>query len=111
MTGSPRTTAPKGPQVVHESRVLPRRQLDGREERERERAVPLSLLDATTANFGLTSAIWLLERPSISLPSAHLAEHLRTPIPTIFLYIREASDVNDISTSDLIKNDEGTLDA
>jgi hypothetical protein len=80
MTGSPRTTAPKGPHVVHESRVLPRRQLDGGEER--ERAVPLSLLDATTANFGLTSAIWLLERPSISLPSAHLAENLRKSLST-----------------------------
>ena len=31
-----------------------------------ERAVPLSLLDATTSNFGLTSAIWLFSSPATS---------------------------------------------
>jgi hypothetical protein len=71
--------------VVHESRVLPCRQQDG--QRETERAVPLSLLDATTANFGLTSAIWLLERPSISLFSDRLADHLETALAkTLFAY-------------------------
>jgi hypothetical protein len=61
---------------VHQRRVLPRRQPDS----EGERAVPLSLLDATTANFGLTSAIWLLERPSVSLPSDGLAQNLETAL-------------------------------
>lgn len=47
-----------------------------------EQAVPLSLLDATTAKFGLTSAIWLLECPTASLASAGLADHLRTSLST-----------------------------
>lgn len=47
-----------------------------------EQAVPLSLLDATTAKFGLTSAIWLLERPRVSLASADLADHLRAALST-----------------------------
>lgn len=73
---STHTTPPERPQVVRESRVLPCRRSNG------ERAVPLSLLDATTANFGLTSAIWLWERPLISLPSGGLAHHLRTSLST-----------------------------
>jgi len=32
-----------------------------------ERLVALSLLDATTANFSFTSALWLLERPADKL--------------------------------------------
>jgi hypothetical protein len=67
------------PHVMHESRVRPCRQPDSERQ---ERAVPLSLLDATTANFGLTSAIWLLERPSISLPADRLTQHLRTSLST-----------------------------
>jgi hypothetical protein len=39
-----------------------------------ERAIPLSLLDATTANFALTSAIWCFERPR---PESELVGHLR----------------------------------
>jgi hypothetical protein len=70
----------EGLQIVHESRVFPRQHLNG--ERAGERAVPLSLLDATTANFGLTSAIWLLERPSISLPADPLTQHLRISLAT-----------------------------
>jgi hypothetical protein len=64
------------PHNVHECRLFPRRQPGS------ERAVPLSLLDVTTANFGLTSAIWLLERPCISLPSDGLAHHLRSSLST-----------------------------
>lgn len=66
--------SPTGPHVVRTSRVLPRKQVCD------ERAVPLSLLDATTARFGLTSAIWLLERPTVSLQSDDLADHLRTAL-------------------------------
>jgi hypothetical protein len=44
--------------------------------------VPLSLLDATTAKFGLSSAIWLLERPTSSLASVDLAKHLCTALST-----------------------------
>lgn len=64
------------PHVVHVCRVLPHRQPGS------EQAIPLSLLDATTANFGLTSAIWLLERPCISLPSGGLAHHFRSSLST-----------------------------
>lgn len=63
-----------GPHRVQASRVLPAQHATG------EHAVPLSLLDATTAKFGLTSAIWLLERPSIPLASNALAEHLRAAL-------------------------------
>jgi hypothetical protein len=62
------------PQVVRVSRLSP--QQVGR----REIAVPLSLLDATTAKFGLTSALWLLERPTVSLASADLVDTLRTAL-------------------------------
>ncbi|KAF1837683.1 transferase family protein [Decorospora gaudefroyi] len=65
-----------GPSIARKSRVLPHQPTS------RECALPLSLLDATTANFGLTSAIWLLERPTISLASADLANHLRTALST-----------------------------
>jgi hypothetical protein len=62
------------PQVVRVSRLSPQ-QLG-----HRERAVPLSLLDATTAKFGLTNAIWLLECPTVSLTSADLVDNLRTAL-------------------------------
>lgn len=63
-----------GPQIVRKNRVLPHQPTD------RECVVPLSLLDATTAKFALTSAIWLLERPSLSLESIELGDHLRTAL-------------------------------
>ena len=65
-------TSPISPHVLRTSRVLPQKQAD------HERAVPLSLLDATTAKFGLTNAIWLLERPTVQ--SADLSDHLRTAL-------------------------------
>lgn len=66
-----------GPHRVRASRVLPVQQANG------EHAVPLSLLDATTAKFGLTSAIWLLKCPSIPLASDSLAGHLRAALGKI----------------------------
>jgi hypothetical protein len=59
------------PCLVQKDRILPQKP------RGLESVIPLSLLDATTANFGLTSAIWLLERPAISLASTTLHNHLR----------------------------------
>lgn len=47
-----------------------------------ERVVPLSLLDATTANFGLTQAIWLFERPQNVPWGFNLAQHLRESLRT-----------------------------
>ncbi|KAB5566343.1 transferase [Coniochaeta sp. 2T2.1] len=47
-----------------------------------ERAVHLSLLDATTANFGLTQAIWLFEQPQQVPKGFDLAEHLKQSLQT-----------------------------
>lgn len=48
-----------------------------------ERAIPLSLLDATTARFALTNAIWLFEHPSVPiLTDGKLAAHLRSSLQT-----------------------------
>ncbi|KAH8903525.1 transferase family protein [Coniochaeta sp. PMI_546] len=47
-----------------------------------ERAVPLSLLDATTANFALTQAIWLFERPQHVPKDFDLARHLKQSLQT-----------------------------
>ncbi|KAJ8114203.1 hypothetical protein OPT61_g3866 [Boeremia exigua] len=58
------------PHLLRKSRVLPQ-QLGG------ERVIPLSLLDATTANFALTNAIWLFERPTVSLAPTDVFDHLR----------------------------------
>lgn len=48
---------------------------------EHRQAVPLSLLDATTANFGLTNAIWLFEPPN-KKDVLDVAEHLRQTLTT-----------------------------
>lgn len=46
-----------------------------------ERLVALSLLDATTANFSFTSALWLLERPAGGLGDGFsLLRHLRSSL-------------------------------
>lgn len=66
--------SPTGPHIIRTSRVLPHEQVG------HECAVPLSLLDATTAKFALTSAVWLLERPTVSVQSDDLAGHLRTAL-------------------------------
>ncbi|KAM0344864.1 hypothetical protein ACHAPU_006994 [Fusarium lateritium] len=43
-----------------------------------ERAVPLSLLDCTAANFSNASAIWLFQKPTLSFDNDfNLAHHLR----------------------------------
>ncbi|KAI8932673.1 hypothetical protein NX059_010167 [Plenodomus lindquistii] len=46
-----------------------------------EQAVPLSLLDATTANFALTNALWLFE-PLNKKNVLEVAEHLRQTLST-----------------------------
>ncbi|KAJ6281439.1 transferase family-domain-containing protein [Bipolaris maydis] len=64
-------TSSEIPSIVHIGRILPDQPAS------REFTSPLSLLDATTANFSLTSAIWLLDRPNISLAPDDLTGHLR----------------------------------
>lgn len=44
--------------------------------------MPLSLLDATTANFGLTSAIWLFEPPTSTSSDFDLYRHLEQSLLT-----------------------------
>jgi hypothetical protein len=63
-----------GPQLVWTGRVSPQQPEGG------ELAIPLSLLDATTANFALTSAVWLMERPTIEHYSTSLSNHLRAAL-------------------------------
>lgn len=57
--------------VIRTERVLPESPAPS------ERAVPLSLLDATTADFALTQAIWLLEQPKSVPRDFDLAHHLK----------------------------------
>jgi hypothetical protein len=64
------------PCPVWKNRVLPQQSATD------ESAIPLSLLDATTANFGLTSAVWLLERPKVPPASTGIPEHLRAALRT-----------------------------
>lgn len=47
-----------------------------------ERVVPLSLLDATTAEFALTEAIWLFEPPQNAPTGFDLAHHLKKSLRT-----------------------------
>lgn len=69
-------TTSSEPFIVRKDRILPQ------QAKRRESVTPLSLLDATTANLGLTSAIWLLERPVIPTTSIDLPGHLRTALRT-----------------------------
>ncbi|KAF2998566.1 hypothetical protein E8E13_005756 [Curvularia kusanoi] len=64
------------PRIIRQDRVQPERPA------KRESVSPLSLLDATTANFALTSAVWLFERPSIALSPKDLPNRLRTALRT-----------------------------
>lgn len=47
-----------------------------------ERIVALSLVDATTANFALTNAIWLFEKPEQTPAGFDLVSHLRQTLQT-----------------------------
>lgn len=62
--------------VVRAERVLPETLAPA------ERAVPLSLLDATTAEFALTQAVWLFERPEHVTAGFNLAHHLKHSLQT-----------------------------
>ena len=61
--------------VTTTERVFPRKST------QHEHVVPLSLLDATTANFALTNAIWLFE-PLDERNVANVAVHLRQTLST-----------------------------
>ncbi|KAI8281167.1 hypothetical protein K4K60_004401 [Colletotrichum sp. SAR11_57] len=65
-----------------------------------EQAIPLSLLDATTANFALTNAIWLFE-PLKSKDVSEVAEHLRQTLGTALnSYLQWAGQLKSINVVD-----------
>ncbi|EUC34923.1 hypothetical protein COCCADRAFT_35495 [Bipolaris zeicola 26-R-13] len=64
-------TSSESPQIVRIDRILPDQPAT------REFTTPLSLLDATTAKFSLTNAIWLLECPNDRLAPKDVIGHLR----------------------------------
>ncbi|USP82310.1 transferase family protein [Curvularia clavata] len=70
------------PATQDEPRLLWTGRVSPQQSERRESAVPLSLLDATTANFGLTSAVWLLERPNVQPAPTNLSNHLRATLGT-----------------------------
>ncbi|EMD67086.1 hypothetical protein GGP41_007019 [Bipolaris sorokiniana] len=81
--------------IVRVHRILPDQPAS------RESTYPLSLLDATTANFGLTSAIWLLERPNGWLVPKDLTGHLRVAFrATLNAYPQWCGFLKSISTID-----------
>ncbi|KAJ5896419.1 transferase family protein [Penicillium subrubescens] len=66
-----------------------------------EHAVPLSLLDATTADFACTCPIWLFERPDKADDEFDLAEHFRRSLRiTLDAYPHWAGQLKSISTLD-----------
>ncbi|KAF3389468.1 hypothetical protein F1880_003395 [Penicillium rolfsii] len=66
-----------------------------------EHVVPLSLLDATTADFACTCPIWLFERPDKVGDGFDLSEHLRQSLRiTLDAYPHWAGQLKSISTLD-----------
>ncbi|KAJ5438528.1 transferase family protein [Penicillium daleae] len=64
-----------------------------------ERAVPLSLLDATTADFACTCPIWLFERPDKVDDEFDLVDHFRQALRiTLDAYPHWAGQLKSIST-------------
>ncbi|EUC46998.1 hypothetical protein COCMIDRAFT_3993 [Bipolaris oryzae ATCC 44560] len=83
------------PRIVRTDRILPDRHAT------REYTCPLSLLDATTANFGLTSAIWLLKCPNTPLAQDNPAGHLHAAFrETLNAYPQWCGFLKSISTID-----------
>jgi hypothetical protein len=65
-----------------------------------EYAIPLSLLDATTANFALTNAIWLFE-PQNEKNGVNVAVHLRQTLETVLTsYPQWAGQLKSIAVVD-----------
>ncbi|KAJ5739204.1 transferase family protein [Penicillium manginii] len=76
-----------------------------------ERAVPLSLLDATTADFSSTTAIWLFERPEETLKDGFdLFDHFRQSLRvTLNDYPQWTGLLKSITTLDLARHEKETL--
>ncbi|KAJ5368626.1 transferase family protein [Penicillium cataractarum] len=69
-----------------------------------EHAVPLSLLDATTANFAYTCPIWLFERPDKIGDEFDLVDHFRQSLRiTLDAYPHWAGQLKSISSLDAAK--------
>lgn len=72
-----------------------------------ECAVPLSLLDATTANFALTQAIWLLEQPKSVPKDFDLVHHLKQSLQaTLSAYPQWCGQCKAVSTLTGPRGDE-----
>ncbi|CAI7667582.1 unnamed protein product [Penicillium pancosmium] len=76
-----------------------------------ERAVPLSLLDATTADFSSTTAIWLFERPDGALEDGFdLFDHFRRSLQaTLNNYPQWTGLLRSITTLDSSRLEKETL--
>ncbi|GLI78593.1 hypothetical protein PoHVEF18_006912 [Penicillium ochrochloron] len=82
---------------IHSERIFPRTA-------QTEHSVPLSLLDATTAEFACTCPIWLFERPDKVDEEFDLAEHFRQSLCiTLDAYPHWAGQLKSISTLDSTK--------
>ncbi|KAH7176747.1 transferase family protein [Dactylonectria macrodidyma] len=88
--------------VTQTERLLPRTTSTS------EQATPLSILDATTANFALTNAIWLFERPSgIDKQSFNSLDHLRQSLrATLDIYPQWCGRLKAVRTIDGTVDDE-----
>lgn len=82
---------------LHRERIFPKA-------RPTERAIPLSLLDATTADFACTCPIWLFEKPDKVGDDFDLAKHFRQSLRiTLDAYPLWAGQLRSISTLDPTK--------
>ncbi|CEJ60710.1 hypothetical protein PMG11_09273 [Penicillium brasilianum] len=82
---------------IHSERVFPNT-------RPIEHAVPLSILDATTADFACTCPIWLFERPDKVGDEFDLVNHFQKSLPiTLDAYPHWAGQLKSISTLDASK--------
>lgn len=82
---------------IHSERIFPHT-------KQTEYAVPLSILDATTADFACTCPIWLFERPDKVGDEFNLVDHFRQSLRiTLDAYPHWAGQLKSISTLDAAK--------
>ncbi|EJP62244.1 transferase family protein [Beauveria bassiana ARSEF 2860] len=90
------------PDITVKSKTRIQPQFTTYSSRSRSRAMPLSLLDATTASFALTSAIWVFGRPTYAHTHAfYLADHLcRSFAAALDAFPHWAGQIKAIQTTD-----------
>ncbi|VUC34541.1 unnamed protein product [Clonostachys rosea] len=91
-------TANIEPSVLHKERVFPRNKQVA------EKAYPLSLLDATTANYALTNALWLFEpweKADSNITGFSLRNHLKQALSaTLDAYPQWCGHLKIVGTTD-----------